>query len=128
LSVIGEDAEFVDGAEAVLDRAHQPVRAAGLALEIEHGVDHVLQHPRPGQRALLGDMADQEHGGVGELGVAHQLRGALAHLRDGARGRGQGIGEQGLDGVDDQHPRALRRAVARMLDAGLRQQADMRGG
>src|SRR5690606_21883397 len=26
-------------------------------LELQHGVDEVLEHPRPGQRALLGDVA-----------------------------------------------------------------------
>ena len=32
---------------------------AALALEIEHGVDHMLDHAGPGDLALLGDMADK---------------------------------------------------------------------
>ena len=62
-------------------------RDAGLALEIQHRIDHVLEHARAGDAAFLGDVADQEHRGAGFLGVAHQPRRALAHLADRA-GRG----------------------------------------
>ena len=55
-----EDPEFVDRAEAILDRANDPEMAVALALEIEHRVDHVLEHPRAGQRAFLGDVSDQK--------------------------------------------------------------------
>ena len=33
---------------------------AALALEIEHRVDHVLEHARAGDRAFLGDVADED--------------------------------------------------------------------
>ena len=55
-----EHAELVDGAEAVLDRAHQPEARMRVALEIEHRVDDVLQHARAGDRALLGHVADED--------------------------------------------------------------------
>ena len=119
----GEDAELVDGAEAVLDRPQHPKAAARLALEVEHRVDHVLQHPRPGDGALAGDMADQEQDGAAGLGEAHQPRGALAYLGDRAGGRLQGLGVDRLDRVDDDDPRLfMRGAVEDGLDAGLGQQ------
>ena len=77
----GEEAELVGRAEAVLGGAHDAVAAARLALEIQHGVDQVLEQPRTGDRALLGDVADDDDRAAGGLGEAHQLRGALAQLR-----------------------------------------------
>ena len=46
----------------MLDRPQQPQGVVAVALEGQHGVDHVLEHPGPGQAAVLGDVADQ-HGG-----------------------------------------------------------------
>ena len=37
---------------------------AAVALEGEHRVDHVLDHARAGDLAVLGDVADQDHGGA----------------------------------------------------------------
>jgi hypothetical protein len=37
-----------------------------------HGVDHVLDHARAGDLAVLGDVADQDDGGARTLGVADQ--------------------------------------------------------
>jgi hypothetical protein len=42
-----------------LDRAENSKIMAAVAFEIEHGVDHVLEHARPGERAVLGHVADQ---------------------------------------------------------------------
>ena len=56
----GEEAELVHRAEAVLGGAHDAVAAARLALEIQHRVDQVLEQPRAGDRALLGDVADDD--------------------------------------------------------------------
>jgi hypothetical protein len=56
-----EDAELVGGAEAVLDRAHQPEARMRVAFEVEHRVDDVLEHARPGDRAVLGDVPDEDH-------------------------------------------------------------------
>ena len=84
----GEQADLAGRAEAVLDPAEHAVLAEPLALEIEDDVDHVLERARAGDRALLGDMPDEEHGHAGRLGdVAHaQDRGA--DLRDAARRSG----------------------------------------
>ena len=45
-----EAADLVDRAEAVLDRADHPQPRAALALELQHHVDEVLEHPRAGDR------------------------------------------------------------------------------
>jgi hypothetical protein len=120
-----EDTELVHGTEAILDGAHQPKGTAGLALEIEHGIDHVLQHTRTGERSVLGHMPDQKDDRVLLLGETDQLGGRLAHLRDRAGGRLQGVGVEGLNGVDDHHARPLlRRGREDRLDIGLGKQPD----
>ena len=53
---------------------------AALALEIEHRVDHVLEHARAGDGAVLGDVADQQHGDAAALGQLDQLLRGGAHL------------------------------------------------
>ena len=55
-----EHADLVGRAEAIFDRAQDAKAMAALALEVEHGVDHVLEQSRPGDGAVLGDVADQE--------------------------------------------------------------------
>ena len=53
-----EAADLVDRAEAVLHRPDHPEPGVAVALEVEHHVDDVLEHPRAGDRAVLGDVAD----------------------------------------------------------------------
>jgi len=77
-----------------------------VALEIQHGVDNVLEYTRAGERAVLGDMADQDQAGAALLGKARELRGTLAHLGDRTRGRLQGLRVHRLDRIDDRHARA----------------------
>ena len=101
----GEHADLIGGAEAVLDRAQHAEAAAGIALEIQHRVDHVFEHARPGDLPFLGDVTDQQHRGAAGLGEAHQFRRALAQLRDGARRRLDALRIHGLNGIDDQHAR-----------------------
>ena len=60
---------------------------AALALEIEHAIDHVLDHAGACDLAILGDMADQDHAGARALGKGGQLIGGGPHLCDAA-GRG----------------------------------------
>ncbi len=72
-----------------------------IALEIQHGVDDVLQHARAGQRALFRHVADHDDGDAGLLGDARQLRRAFAHLRHRAGRRTEGVGIHGLDRIDD---------------------------
>ncbi|MNM56652.1 hypothetical protein D3C81_678290 [compost metagenome] len=102
-----EHTQLVDRAKAVLHRPQQAQAAIGLALEIQHGVDHVLEYPRAGQRAFLGHVADQEDRRAALLGVAHQQRRAFAHLGHAAGCRLQLLGENGLDRVDHHDPRFL---------------------
>ena len=97
----GEHANFVDGAKAVFDGADQTKAAVRVALKVEHGVNHVFEHARAGQRTFLGDVADQHDGGAAGLGGAGQVRGAFAHLRHRAGCTGQLIGIDRLNGIDD---------------------------
>ena len=80
-----EHADLVGPAEAVLERAQDAILVAALALEAEHRVDHMLEHARPGDRAVLGDVADQHHRGAALLGEADQLLRRGADLADRPR-------------------------------------------
>ena len=79
-----EHADLVGAAEAVLHRAEDSVLVAALAFEAQHGVDHMLEHARARDRAVLGDMADEHDRGAMLLGEAHQLLRRGADLADGA--------------------------------------------
>src|SRR5690606_20050717 len=79
-----EAADLVGGAEAVLDRADHAELGVAVALEVEHDVDQVLQHARSGDRAVLGDVADEDGGHAALLGQPYQVGGDLADLGDAA--------------------------------------------
>ena len=81
-----EDANLVGRPEAVLHRAKDSELVAALAFEIEDGIDHVLDHARAGDRAFLGDMADEHQRSARFLGPAHQFLRAGADLRHRAGG------------------------------------------
>src|SRR6185369_410838 len=102
-----EDADLVDRAEPVLDRADETEARMRVAFEVEDGVDNVLEDARPGERAVLGDVADENDRRSARLGETRQLRSALAHLRDRARRGGQRFAVDGLDRVDDRDLRPL---------------------
>src|SRR6185503_21253611 len=68
-----EHADLVGGAEAVLHRPEDAEMVAALALEIEDGVDHMLEHARAGDGAFLGDVADQHQRDAAPLGDADQV-------------------------------------------------------
>ena len=74
---------------------------AALALEIEHGVDRVLEQAGPCDLAVLGDVADQEQRGAAPLGEADQLVRAGAQLGHRARRRIDALDIHGLDRIDD---------------------------
>ena len=75
-----------------------------VALEGQHGVDQVLEHPGPGQSPLLGDVADQQMAAVAAgLGHGRQLVGTAPHLGHRARRRVQLGVPHRLDGVDHHH-------------------------
>ena len=100
-----EHADLVGRAEAVLDRAQDAELVAAVALEVEHRVDHVLEHAGPGDLAVLGDVADQEQGRAAALGEADQLVRAAAQLGDRAGRRLDAVDVHGLDRIDDQQAR-----------------------
>jgi hypothetical protein len=95
-------------------------------LKGEHRIDHVLDHPRSGDLAVLGDVTDEQDGGAGTLREPDQgLRGGT-YLGDGA-GRGfDRIGPHGLDRVDHDETRRLGVPQRRqnVLDRGLGRELD----
>ena len=97
-----EAADLVDRAEPVLDRADHPQPGAALALEVQHHVDEVLEHPRAGDAAVLGDVPDQHGGDVLGLGHPDQRGRDLLDLGDAAGDAVDVGGADGLHGVDDQ--------------------------
>ena len=123
-----EDAELVRRAEPVLRRAQDAVGVVAVALELEHAVDEVLEHARPGHRAVLRDVADEDRGDAGLLRDAQQPCGRLAHLRDRARRRAELRRVQRLHGVDhaDVGPLAAQR-LADDLELRLGEHLDAPG-
>jgi len=77
-----KDADLVDRTEAILIGAQDPVFAAGLAFEVEHRVDQMLEQTRSGDRAVLGDVSHEERGASGALGEFHERLRAIANLGD----------------------------------------------
>ena len=121
-SPIVEDADLCVEPKRFLLRAQQAERVAAVALEGEHHVDQVLEHARPGERALLGDVTDEDERRAARLRGGREQRRALAHLRDRARRRLDALGAQRLDRVD-QHERGRELAprLGERLDARLGQ-------
>jgi hypothetical protein len=111
-----EDAEFIRRAEAILDRAHDAEPARGIAFEIKHGVDHVLEDARTRDQAFLGHVANQQYRRARFLRVTHQSRGRFTHLHGRTGGRFAELRLHGLDRVDHQHLRTRRQ---RLLQDGL---------
>ena len=88
-----------------------------LALELEHAVDGVLEHARARERAVLGDVADEDHGAVpSSRAKPLEPRGDLAHLADAAGRAGQRLGVERLHRVDhaDSGPLGLERGEHRL--------------
>ena len=101
-----------------------------VAFEREHRVDHVLDHARAGDLAVLGDVADQDDRGAGALGEADQRLRRAAHLRDRAGCGFNRVGPHRLDRVDDDEARRLALAHRRddVLDRGFGGELDRRLG
>jgi hypothetical protein len=100
-----EHADLVGAAEAILVRAHDAKLAAVVAFEIQHGIDEMLEQPRTGDRAVLGDVPDEKGRAVRALGELHQRGRAVAHLRDAAGARFDFRQRHRLDRIDDDHAR-----------------------
>ena len=75
-----EHPRLVRGAEPVLDRPDGAVGPFALSLELKYAIDEVLEHSRAGERAVLGDVADEHHRDFKRLGHAHDFAGDLADL------------------------------------------------
>jgi len=124
-----EDPDLRDRAETVLGGSHDAQSVVLVALEREHRVHQVFEHPRSRDGAVLGDMPHDEDGDAALLGQAHQPRGTRSHLADASRHAIEiGVSHR-LDRVDDEQPRAL--GLRRGLDDGhihLGQQRDPAGG
>ena len=80
---------------------------AAPALEIEHGVDHMLDHAGAGDLAFLGDVADQNDRDADPLGKAGEFMCRSADLGDRTGGAVDIVGPHGLDRIDDGERRAL---------------------
>ena len=93
------DADFVGVAETVFYRAQDAVQVIAVALELDDGIDDVLQDLGSGDAALLVDVADEDDRGVRFLGVALECGGTLAHLCHAAWGALQLLVGDGLDGI-----------------------------
>ena len=93
--------------------AQDAVRVVPVALELQHAVDEVLEHPRAGDGAVLRDVADEDGRDAVLLRDAEQPRGRLAHLRDGARRRAELAGVERLHRVDHADGRPSRSRASR---------------
>ena len=97
-----------------------------LALELQHAVDQVLEHARPGQCAVLRHVADEQHGDRARLGQPGDPVGDLSDLAHGAGRPAQLRGVERLHRVDHADLGAL--GVERgddRLEIGLRQDRDL---
>ena len=63
-----EAADLVGRAVPVLDGPDEPQPGVPVTLELHDDVDEVLQDPGAGDRAVLGDVADEEGGHAAGLG------------------------------------------------------------
>src|SRR3546814_16150275 len=74
---------------------------AALALERQHRIDHMFEHAWPGDRAVLGDMADEYDRRAAVLGIADQFLRARADLAYRARCAVDQVAVHRLDRIDD---------------------------
>ena len=81
------------------------VAACMLTFEEQLTVDHVLEHLRPGDRALFVDVTDDKDRHAAALCQLHERHGAVLDLRNAAGGRGIFRGIERLDGVSNENVR-----------------------
>src|SRR5262249_6735164 len=111
-----ENTELVGRAEAVLDGSQDAVRVVAVALELQHAVDEMLKDSRPGDRAVLRHVPDQDRRDGRFLGHAEEPSSGLAHLRAAPRRRPKPRGVERWD--ESAHP-AARRLGLRGLETVL---------
>ncbi len=100
-----EAAHLVHGAVAVLHRPDHPEPGVAVALEVEDHVHQVLEDAGPGDRAVLGHVADEHRGDVAGLGHADQGGRDLLDLGDATGHAVDARGADRLHGVDDHQAR-----------------------
>ena len=71
-----------------------------VALELQHGIDYMLEHLRARYAPLLVYMTYQDDGHVAFLGISQQPRGTFANLTHASGGRLDFVAGYGLDGID----------------------------
>ncbi len=72
-----------------------------LALKIKHSIHDVLQRLRPGNRAFLRHVADEEDRNPAILGEHQELSGDFPDLRDRAGSRFDAGGKDRLNRIND---------------------------
>src|SRR6185503_17664619 len=72
-----------------------------LTLEIQDGIDDMLQRLWAREVAILGDVSDENRRNVLSFRGKQKLRGGFAHLPDAARGRLELDGKDRLHRIDD---------------------------
>ena len=100
-----EDANLLGRAEAVLARAQESEAREALALEGQHHIDDVLERLGPGERPVLGHVADEHHRHAVLLGIRLEQRRAAADLANRAGRAFELVGGHRLDRVDDDQRR-----------------------
>ena len=88
------------------------MRGVPLALEVDDRVDEVLERLGPGDRAVLGHVADEDHRDPVALGEVHQAERRFADLADAAGRAVELVDGRGLDRIDDDERRSLDRATS----------------
>src|SRR5438094_1818579 len=101
--------QLADGAEATLDGAHDGVGVMALSLEVQHGIDDVLEGFGAGERPVLRDVADENRRNVLTLCREEKLRRRLADLPDAAWRRLELEREDRLHRIDDDQRRPYSR-------------------
>ena len=68
-------------AETILDGADEAQTRVPVTLELDHDVNEVLEHSGTGDRAVLGDVTDEQDGDAALLGRPDEAHRNFAHLR-----------------------------------------------
>ena len=97
-----ENADLLGRAESVLRGAQEADRRIALALEREDRIDEMLERLRPGDRAILRHVSDEDDGDPGRLRELHQPERRATDLADAAGGPIEVIDRRRLHRVDDE--------------------------
>ena len=78
-----------------------PQAGLPLAFKVQHYIDQVLQHARPGNVAVFGDVADQQNRNTGGFRQRGQRGRDRAGLRHATRNPLHAGGLHSLHGIDN---------------------------